>query len=112
MKIGKIVDPEELRAKGYCVKHGCLTKQESEHFLSLIQTYQQMHNIPQVYRKRRGRSLNYKVIDGEKIREHLPEIEQLYQDVNQAIHQHPRRTPLLNATQGKIMHLKLKMIKK
>lgn len=40
------------------------------------------------------------------------QLEILYQDVNQAIHQHPRRTPLLNATQGKIMHLELKMIKK
>jgi hypothetical protein len=85
MKIERIVSPEEFNTQGYCIKHGFLTKEECEHFLSQMETYREQHTLPHVYRKVRGRSLDYHVIDGDKVNQHLPEVKSLYQDVNQVV---------------------------
>ena len=39
--------------------------------LGLIAQYRAAHNVPDVYRKVRGRSLHYFVIDGHQVEEHL-----------------------------------------
>jgi hypothetical protein len=82
-----IIPPEEFTAKGYCVRHDFLNEQECEYYLSLIADYRRKHPLQEIYRPSRERSLNYKVIDGLKIKEYLPEIEQLYANVNRIINQ-------------------------
>lgn len=82
-----IVSPAEFAAQGCCVRHGFLTEQECERYLFLIENYRQNHSVQEIYRPSRERALNYKVIDGLKIKEHLPEIERLYADVNQTVNQ-------------------------
>jgi len=82
-----IVSPEEFAANGYCIRHNFLTEQECEHYLALIENYRQTHAVQEIYRQSRERSLNYKVIEGLKIKEYLPEIERLYADVNEIVSQ-------------------------
>lgn len=99
---GAIVGPGEYGAKRYWVDHDFLTKSESEHFLSLVKMYRQSHKIPQIYRNRRGRSLDYSVIDGGQIRKHLVEIDRLYREINHVVNAASGKilTPLANAQVG------------
>jgi hypothetical protein len=83
----QIVFTEEFARKGYSIRHNFLTGKECENYLSLIADYRQTHPVEEIYRQSRERSLNYKVIDGLKIKEHLPEIRRLYTDVNQIVNQ-------------------------
>lgn len=94
--------PEEFRARGYCIQPDFLSGKECEDLLHLVNDYRQTHAIPHVYRKVRGRSLNYKVIDGKQIREHLPEIDRLYREINPFVNQAIARdlTPLKNVQVG------------
>ncbi|MGR3318078.1 MAG: 2OG-Fe(II) oxygenase [Candidatus Anammoxibacter sp.] len=85
MKIEGIIHPDEFCARGYCIKHDFLTKQECQELLTFIEEYRQVHNVPHIYRKQRGRSLNYNVIDGEKIKEHLIRIDRLYSNINSVV---------------------------
>ncbi|MGR3179321.1 MAG: 2OG-Fe(II) oxygenase [Candidatus Anammoxibacter sp.] len=85
MNIEGIIHPDEFRTKGYCIKHDFLTKQECHELLTLIEEYRQVHNVPHIYRKQRGRSLNYKVIDGKKIKENLIRIDLLYSSINSVV---------------------------
>lgn len=94
--------PEEFHARGYCIKPGFLTEKECENLLNRVNDYRQTHTVPQVYRKVRERSLNYKVIDGKEIREHLPEIDHLYQEINHFVDRTNARAlmPLKNLQVG------------
>ena len=80
-----LISPKEFQNKGFCIKHDFLTATECERLLSLVENYRQTHNIPRIKRRSRERSLDYKVIDGLKIKEFLPEIEKLYRDVNETV---------------------------
>ena len=62
-----------------------LTAEQCDHFLDIIAQFKQKNESPEIYRKVRGRSLRYSVIDGEKIEQHLPEIAHLYQKVNEFV---------------------------
>lgn len=78
---------ERFAAGGYRIAHDFLTAQECEYFLSLIEEYRLAHDVPQIRRSngRSERSLNYRVIDGLNIKKYLPEIRQLYVEVNQTV---------------------------
>jgi hypothetical protein len=84
------------------INENFLTAQECEDFLQLIESYRKLYPIPHVCRQLRDRSLNYKVIDGEKISLHLPDIHQLYQKVNQLLNQNSNQklAPLANIRVG------------
>ncbi len=79
------VSSVEFKSKGYWVRDQFLSTAECDHFLQLIARYRQTHDVPEVYRKVRGRSLRYRVIDGINIRQHLPEVRQLYLEVNEIV---------------------------
>lgn len=83
--LDSFISPKEFEKKGFCVKHDFLTEAECERLLSLVENYRQTHDIPQIQRRSRERSLDYKVIDGLKIKEFLPEIEKLYQNINKTV---------------------------
>lgn len=73
----------ELRRQGYVVQADFFSPTQCQEALALIGAYRQNHTLPQVYRRVRGRSLRYSVIDGEQIEQHLPSIWQLYQEIGQ-----------------------------
>ena len=64
-----------------------LSEQECKQLLCLIDSYIKVHSVPHIYRKVHGRSLDYSVIDGEKISLYFPEIEQIYRRVNHFLKQ-------------------------
>ncbi len=85
MEIDYTLDLSQFNLEGYYLEHGFLNRQECERLLSSISEYQEKYTVPVVYRHRQGRSLSYKVIDGKEIQSSLPEIDQLYQDINTII---------------------------
>jgi 2OG-Fe(II) oxygenase superfamily len=50
-----------------------------------IQTYRQSHQIPEIKRLCKDRSLDYGVIDGIKIKDHLPAITRIAEEIQQEI---------------------------
>jgi len=75
----------EFQKKGYAIQDQFFTVAQCSHFLDVITQFRESHTLPEIHRKARGRSLRYKVIDGEKIEQHLPEIAQLYQQINELV---------------------------
>lgn len=84
-KFDLLVSPKEFEKKGFFIKHDFLTEIECERLLSLVEDFRQTHHVPQIQRRSRERSLDYKVIDGLKIKEFLPEIGKLYRDINETV---------------------------
>ncbi len=97
-----LLTEDQFRTQGYAVKDGFLTPQQCQELLQLIAEYRQTHTIPEIYRQIRGRSLHYKVIDGEQIEQHLPPIWQLYHQVNELANRLSGQTlaPLSNKKVG------------
>lgn len=97
-----IVSPEAFRAQGYCVEAGFLTPEACAYLLGLIARYRAAHEVPEVYRKVRGRSLHYFVIDGHQVEQHLPDVGRLYEQVNRVVNETCGRTmaPLENRRVG------------
>ena len=87
-----LVSPQIFETQGYCVEEGFLTPDDCDHLLGRIAQYRAAHEVPEVYRKVRGRSLHYFVIDGHQVEQHLPAIWKLYEQVNDEIMQRPPRT--------------------
>ena len=77
------MDPKTFLKQGYFLKRNFLTAEECSSFLKDIQHYRSQHRVPEIYRKVRGRSLRYKVIDGLAIREKMPLITAVYRKVNE-----------------------------
>jgi hypothetical protein len=78
--------PAKLSATGYHIIEDFFTPEQCEHYLRLVHDYRQQHEVPKVYRKEQERSLYYYVIDGEGIKQNLPEVKRLYEtDVNQVV---------------------------
>lgn len=73
----------EFRQKGYAIQEQFLSAEQSLHLLEIITQFKQTHTLPEIYREVRGRSLRYRVIDGELIAQHLPEITQVYKEVKE-----------------------------
>ena len=77
--------PEELNIKGYLLKDKFLSQAECEDLLNLIDNYRQQFAIPKIYRDVKPIPLSYSVIDGEKIKSHLTEVQNLYETCNEFV---------------------------
>jgi hypothetical protein len=97
-----IVSPPTFQARGYCVEAGFLTPEACAHLLERIARYRATHEVPEVYRKVRGRSLHYFVIDGHQVEQYLPDVGRLYEQVNGVVNETCGRTmvPLENRRVG------------
>jgi hypothetical protein len=69
-------------SKGVHVVDRFLDPSACAELLTAIGRYRQNHELPVIYRRESERSLNYKVIDGDRIREHFPQLTSLYAAVN------------------------------
>jgi 2OG-Fe(II) oxygenase superfamily len=87
---------------GYCIYEQFLTPTACEELLAIIARFRSEHSLPEIYRRVRGRSLRYFVIDGEKIAQFLPEIALLYEQVNEIINEisEEKMVPLENKKVG------------
>ncbi len=73
---------------GYQVIDDYLNASTCEELLEIIATYRKHHELPEIYRPMKGRSLRYYVIDGKQIKKHLSRIWRLYKDgVNPLVNQ-------------------------
>jgi hypothetical protein len=79
--------PKVISSNAFGIQDVFLNAQECEQLLYLINGYIKVHSVPHIYRKVHGRSLDYRVIDGEKISLYFPEIEQIYRKVNHLLKQ-------------------------
>lgn len=66
---------------GMVIVHNFLDSHTCERLLKEINRYRQRRSVPKIYRPAGQRPLNYSVIDGERISQHLPELLELYQKV-------------------------------
>lgn len=78
---------EDFHAKGYYLAEQFLSERECENLLALIENYRNHHTVPEIYREAGERPLRYKVIDGERIKQYLPEAIEIYQKVNELVNQ-------------------------
>ena len=62
-----------------------LIKEDLEHYLGIINKFRQNNSIPKVFKSYGNRPLSYEVIDGDKIKEHLPELLGLYHRVQEIV---------------------------
>lgn len=73
---------KEYLQKGYVVQESFLPDEQIEQLLQAITQFRAQHILPAIHREVLGRALRYTVIDGEKIGQHLPTIDQIYQDLS------------------------------
>ncbi|MDJ0579687.1 2OG-Fe(II) oxygenase [Crocosphaera sp.] len=92
----------EIEKTGYQINDNYLTLEQCKHFLKLIDDYRKNHKVPNVYRQSRERSLDYFVIDGVQIKQHLPEVWQIYHNVNNIVNElsGQKLVPLANQRVG------------
>lgn len=81
----------ELEQSGYLVIENFFNDQQCLDILALIEDYKQKHTVQKVYRFLKERSLFYYVINGEQVERNLPEIWQIYQDINQLVNRLSRK---------------------
>ena len=93
--------PDLLRA-GYWTHDSFVAATECEELLADIAAYGAQHDVPLVQRAGRGRSLYYRVINGDEVAAHLPRISALYQRVNDEVNNlwGSKLAPLDNRTVG------------
>ena len=85
MKTFPMESQEQFKTQGYFLKENFLSQEECEHFLELITEYRQKFSIPKIYRQVKPIPLSYSVISGKAVESHLPEVQKLYETVNQLI---------------------------
>jgi hypothetical protein len=73
----------EFKTDGYAVIDEFLTAGQCSEILAQIASYRENHEVVEVYRPFRERSLHYFVINGELIEGHFPQIWQLYEEVGE-----------------------------
>jgi hypothetical protein len=77
-----------LSSSGYQLIEDFITPAECDNLLKRISNFRNQHDLPEIYRPEKHRSLRYSVIDGDQIEKHLPEISTLYQGpVKQLVNQ-------------------------
>ena len=59
-----------------------LSPADCDDLVAAIKRYRKNHELPVIYRREAERSLNYKVIDGDQVREHFPQLMCMYLSVN------------------------------
>ncbi len=65
-------------SSGYQLIDDFLTPAECEDLLKRVSNFRDQHDLPEIYRPMKGRSLRYYVIDGKQVEKYLPEISILY----------------------------------
>ncbi|NER87779.1 MAG: 2OG-Fe(II) oxygenase [Moorea sp. SIO3A2] len=79
----KIKNISDLKRLGYLIIDNFLTIRECETLLKTIANYRQKkYEVTEVYRPFKERDLRYFVINGQQIEKYLPEVWQLYENVN------------------------------
>ncbi|MEM9927583.1 MAG: hypothetical protein AAF915_28260 [Cyanobacteria bacterium P01_D01_bin.50] len=77
--------PQDIQTKGYFLKDEFLSQPKCEDLLRLIDNYRQQFAILKIYRDIKPIPLSYSVIDGEKIKSHLREVQNLYETCNEFV---------------------------
>ncbi len=72
-------------ADGYAIRDKFISAADCERYLSQINEFRKTNEIAVIDRPAKERSLRYSVINGVQVAEGLPEIRQLYLDVNAAV---------------------------
>jgi hypothetical protein len=67
--------------QGYFVQESFVSPEQCTHFLNLIAQFQRNQDLELIHRAARGRSLHYKVINGQLIENGIPEIDQFYRQL-------------------------------
>jgi hypothetical protein len=99
----QMVKTSLFESLGYQVIDDFLGPDECKDLLDLIAGYREQHELPEIYRPAKPRSLRYYVIDGEQIKQHLSKIRTLYQGVvNEQVNQltSTQFAPLANTRAG------------
>lgn len=98
MNFDNLTFTQRFPDQGLYIQDDFLDLEKCEYILKLIENYRKSHQVPSVYRKKLDRSLDYRVIDGEVIAQHFPEIEQIYQRIDELVNQESSQdlVPLAN----------------
>lgn len=70
-----------FKTKGYAVVEDYLAGDGCRGILRLFREYSEENPLPLIHRRQRGRSLKYKVVDGEAIHRHFPALVEIYHGV-------------------------------
>jgi hypothetical protein len=77
-----------LDRRGFQVIDQFLSAEQCETLFAQIEAYREDHELPEIHRPTKGRSLRYHVINGEQIRGSLPNIWDLYTgEVNELVNE-------------------------
>ncbi|MGD1716105.1 2OG-Fe(II) oxygenase [Dapis sp. BLCC M172] len=76
---------EEFQTTGYFLQENFLSQTECDSLLQLIFDYRQTNSVSKIYRNIKPIPLNRSVIDGKIIQSQIPEVQKLYETVNQVI---------------------------
>lgn len=82
-----MVDAKNFQQAGIFIQRNYLDEKTCDLLLAQIESYRQSNTVPTVFRKVKGRSLNYQVIDGIDISQHLQDLVQVYQRINEFVNQ-------------------------
>jgi hypothetical protein len=90
-----------LLQNGAEIRENYLSPSQCELFLRDVEAYKTSHELRLIERFDAGRSLRYRVIDGDRIFDSLPRVVSLYQDVLSLVRRlEPKLEPLSNKTAG------------
>ncbi len=80
MTLGRTLSHTEpgVESAGYEIMDSYLSSQECADFRRMIETYRKNHQLVEIHRPAKPRTLRYRVIEGREIREKLPAIWDLY----------------------------------
>lgn len=72
----------DLANRGIAAMPAFVSEEECENLLRQIEEYRAENELPEVFRQSGDRPLHYKVIDGDRIRDHLPDLVVIYERVH------------------------------
>ncbi len=89
-----------LRQNGFDVIDGFFNADTCGRLLTAVANYRAGNELPVICRRQPKRSLFYRVIDGEQVHRHFPDLEQIYLEVNQIVNElcGAELVPLANRT--------------
>jgi len=76
-----------LATQGFGAQASFLSEDDCSVLLNQIAVYRSTRELPEVYREARDRPLHYRVIDGERITTHFPDLVRLYERVNDIVNE-------------------------
>jgi hypothetical protein len=88
-----------LLRNGAEIRENYLSPSQCQALLKDLEVYRASHDLPLVERVEAGRSLRYRVVDGDRIHHSLPHLVSLYGDVLTLVRQYdPQLQPISNQT--------------